>query len=91
MKLADALFNWLQITLVAEARPTDAAAQETVRFFSEILEQDHQVLDVRIVHVDDTMYFVQFESSGKSRKQMFDRESAEQLLRDLESNPIYLN
>ncbi|KHF29873.1 hypothetical protein LR68_01352 [Anoxybacillus sp. BCO1] len=32
MKLQDAVYNWLTITVVAHARPDDAAAQETERF-----------------------------------------------------------
>ncbi len=34
MNLQDTLFNWLQISIVAEARPEDGAARETKDFFS---------------------------------------------------------
>ena len=33
MRLDDALFNWLQIQMVAEAGPDDRAAAETRDFF----------------------------------------------------------
>ncbi len=33
MNLQDTLFNWLQISIVAEARPEDGAARETKDFF----------------------------------------------------------
>ena len=89
MNLQDALFNWLQIRIVADARPEDNAALETCQFFAGILEEDHKLQHFQIVRVDDTMYHVQYESEGKTKKQLIDREAAEQLLHDIESNPKY--
>lgn len=89
MKLQDALFNWLQIRIVADARPDDNAARETAEFFAEILREDHHLRDVTVALVDETMYHVQYESEGKTKRQLFDRESAEQLLADIEANPKY--
>ena len=37
MKLTDALFNWLQIRIVGDARPRDRSARDTVQFFEQIL------------------------------------------------------
>ncbi|WP_313779628.1 hypothetical protein [Paenibacillus larvae] len=34
MKLQDALLNWLQIYIVAEARPDDGAAVQTKQFLN---------------------------------------------------------
>ena len=39
MRLDDALFNWLQIQIVAEARPDDNAAAETRDFFLRDLDR----------------------------------------------------
>lgn len=89
MKLQDALFNWLQIRLVAEARPDDNAAQETESFFAEILRDDHKLADVRIAKTDETMVHVRYEQDNKTKTQMFDKEQAEQLLRDITDNPKY--
>lgn len=89
MKLQDALFNWLQIKLVADARPDDNAAQETLDFFTEILTDDHKLTSFQVTTVDDTMYYVQYEADGKSKTQMFDREAADQLLQDILENPKY--
>ncbi len=89
MNLQDALFNWLQIKIVADARPHDEAAQRTVDFFADILRTDHKLEQFRIDRVDDTMIHVQYAQGGKSKKQMFDREAAEKLLEDIRSNPKY--
>lgn len=88
MQLRDALFNWLQIAIVAEARPTDGAAQETRAFFEEILHDDHG-LTAFSKEADETMYHIRYEIGGRSLKLMFDRESAEQLLADIHANPKY--
>jgi hypothetical protein len=89
MMLQDALFNWLQIKLVADARPEDRAAKETQEFFEQILREDHALTNFFIARTDETMVYVQYESEGKSKKQLFDRESAEKLLEDIRSNPKY--
>ncbi|CAG7620379.1 hypothetical protein ACFQI7_05815 [Paenibacillus allorhizosphaerae] len=88
MNLQDALFNWLQIRIVAEARPDDQAAQETKQFFEDILREDHK-LDEFSVTSDETMYRIKYGSGEQRKLQMFDRESAEQLLSDINSNPKY--
>jgi hypothetical protein len=89
MKLDDALFNWLQIKLVADARPSDEAAKETELFFREILTEDHGLDEFSVSHVDNTMCYVSFTKEDKKKTQMYDRQAAEQLLIDINSNPKY--
>lgn len=89
MKLEDALFNWLQIHLVAEARPEDKAAGETVRFFEQILREDHGLTEFVIGAMDATMVHVRYTASGKTKMQMYGREQAEQLLADIDSDSKY--
>lgn len=89
MKLQDALYNWLQIRMVADARPDDKAALDTCEFFAAILREDHQVSEFGITAIDDTMVHVRMVMEGKPKKQMFPREAAEQLLHDINSNPKY--
>jgi hypothetical protein len=89
MVLQDALFNWLQIKIVSDARPEDGAAKETLGFFEQILTEDHKLTSFSISGSDETMLYVQYEVDGKSKKQMIDRERAEQLLTDINSNPKY--
>ncbi|MDQ0059379.1 hypothetical protein [Paenibacillus harenae] len=89
MRLEDALFNWLQIQIVSAARPDDGAAADTLSFFAQILIEDHQVSHFEIAKTDDTMIHLKYEKDGRSKLQLFPRESAEQLLADIESNPKY--
>ncbi|MBD2870149.1 hypothetical protein [Paenibacillus arenilitoris] len=89
MKLEDAMFNWLQIRLVADARPDDRAAIDTADFFEQILREDHGLTDFAIAKTDATMIHVKFEKDGRLKLQLYPREEAEQLLADIESNPKY--
>jgi len=88
MKLQDAIFNWLQISLVAEARPQDGAARETMEFFETILREDHALS--RFLYVcDDSVCTVEYSQDGQDKLLRYDRELAEQLLTDINSNPKY--
>ncbi|MGG1637797.1 hypothetical protein [Paenibacillus sp. NRS-1760] len=89
MKFEDALFNWLQIKLVADARPDDNAAFETLTFFEQILTEDHGLTEFVITKTDDTMVHVKYEKDGRTKLQLYPRELGEQLLTDIESNPKY--
>lgn len=89
MNLHNALFNWLQIKIVLDARPDDRAAKDTLDFFAEILQEDHKLAHFQISQVDDTMYHIQYETEGVSKNQKFDRDTSEQLLSDIISNPKY--
>ena len=89
MRLEDALFNWLQIKLVEQGRPDDNAARETALFFEQILKEDHGLELFAIGNVDDTMYHVNYVKEGMKKTRMIDRESAEQLLVDINANPKY--
>jgi hypothetical protein len=89
MNLQDTLFNWLQMKIVAEARPDDRAAVDTLEFFDQILREDHKLSDFLLERKDGPMIHVRYESDGKSKLQMFDRETAERLLTEIEENPKY--
>ncbi|MOA19209.1 hypothetical protein D3C78_1395740 [compost metagenome] len=89
MKLEAALFNWLQIKLVSDARPDDGAAEETALFFEQILIEDHGLSNFAIANTDQTMIHVKYEKDGHVKLQLFPREQAEQLLADIEANPKY--
>ena len=89
MKADDALFNWLQIRLVADARPRDEAALETLRFFERMLEEDHGIRAPAIGKRDGTMYHITYAAENRRKTRMFDREAAERLLADIEAYPQY--
>jgi hypothetical protein len=86
MTLQDALFNWLQINLVAEARPDDNAARETRDFFEQILREDHGLTHVEVSDADETTILLRYTADGETKTQSYDREQAEQLLRDIEGH-----
>lgn len=89
MKFEDALFNWLQIQLVADARPEDQAAIETLAFFAQVLTEDHGLTSFVVAKTDETMIHVKYEKDGRSKLQLYPRELGSQLLTDIESNPKY--
>lgn len=89
MRFEDALFNWLQMEIVAEARPDDRAAADTRDFFLQILTEDHDVARIAITARDDSFLHVEYERSGRTASQQVRRETAEQLLADIIANPKY--
>ncbi|EMA6341313.1 hypothetical protein ACO11K_001155 [Bacillus cytotoxicus] len=56
----DALYNWLTIKIIVEARPDDIAAQETYELFHNILYEDHQLKNVKVEKREE-MYIVTYE------------------------------
>lgn len=89
MNLRDALYNWLQIKLVAIDRPEDQAAQETLQFFATILQEDHKLDSFEVVDIDDCTLGVKYRNKQEEAIEKFDRELTEQLLHDINSNPKY--
>ncbi|ALS27329.1 hypothetical protein ABEV74_16695 [Paenibacillus cisolokensis] len=89
MRLEDALFNWLQMRIVCDARPDDGAAFKTLDFFAQILAEDHGITGMAIVRQDETVIDVRLEKDGETIMKRMDRESAEQLLHDINANPKY--
>lgn len=89
MRLEDALFNWLQIRIVADERPDDHAARDTLAFFEQILREDHHLTSFTIANTDETMIHVRYEKDSRVKLQLYPREAGEQLLRDIVDNPKY--
>lgn len=89
MRLEDALFNWLQIKLVAEGRPDDEAAKRTLEFFEEILRDDHGLQQVTVASMDSGLIEVTYEKDGEPFTRTYPREAGEALLQDIISNPKY--
>ena len=44
----DALYNWLTIKTVAEARPDDSAAKETYLLFQNMVYEEHKLRNVEV-------------------------------------------
>jgi hypothetical protein len=88
MTLDDAIFNWLQIKYVAEQRKDDGAAQDTMQFFEEMLEEDFKLEGIK-VEIDEGMYVVNFVYEEKDQEKRHPVEFVRQLFLDIESEPKY--
>lgn len=82
----DALYNWLTIKIVAEARPHDAAAQETYSLFRHILHEDHQVKHVTVEKKED-MYLVTYEQEKNVKSTKFPLELIDCFLEQMNREP----
>ncbi|WP_040948407.1 hypothetical protein [Gorillibacterium massiliense] len=88
MDLESALFNWLQIKIVADGRPDDPSAQDTATFFDQILREDHGITSIR-TEVSEDLIAIFYELNGEEQRKRFDRTYAEKLLHDIESEPRF--
>lgn len=82
----DALYNWLTIKVVSEARPEDSAARETKELFEKILREDHGIYDLDI-SMDETMYQVAYTVNGESKTSRFPIELINVLLNQINEQP----
>jgi hypothetical protein len=89
MKLQDALFNWLQMKIVVDARPDDRAAIETRDFFEQILSEDHRMTRFEVIKSDGPFISIEYVVDDTVSEMKFPRETAEQLLHDINDNPKY--
>ncbi|MCH5584012.1 hypothetical protein MK805_03415 [Shimazuella sp. AN120528] len=88
MQQKDALFNWLQIKIVWEARPSDVSAKDTVEFFQTMLKEDHEVTAIEMKKQDHA-YHVSYHQKGEEYTISFPGELAEKLLKDITEEPKY--
>ena len=84
--LQDALYNWLTIKVVSDARPDDGPAKETTTLFEEILTDEYGVKNIQ-VSKDERMYSLQFEKDGEERSSKFPIELIEVMLNQIQSEP----
>ncbi|PFE05855.1 hypothetical protein COE15_03145 [Bacillus cereus] len=82
----DTLYNWLTIKTVAEARPNDAAAQETYLLFHDMLHEDHQLSDVEVEKKED-MYLVTYKRGGEKHSTRFPVELIDCFLDQMRQEP----
>ncbi|KXG43796.1 hypothetical protein [Tepidibacillus decaturensis] len=88
MDLRDAIFNWIQITVVHKARPEDHAAKDTSEFFKQILIEDHKIEEIRYER-DPFFYTITYRIEGKEDKITFGTGLVDKLLEDIENEPKY--
>ncbi|WP_156922047.1 hypothetical protein [Cohnella thermotolerans] len=82
--MTDTLFYWLQTKLMTERRPDDEAARESLRYFAQILSEDHGLDALEVASRDRSKIYVSYRDKELSVHTVwFDREAAEQLGNDL--------
>ncbi|WP_108669838.1 hypothetical protein [Peribacillus acanthi] len=84
--LQDALYNWLTIKVVCDARPDDTAAIETEIMFRNILENDHRV-EVKGIRTDEDMYFIDFSQESEDKSVRFPAELIDVMLNQIQAEP----
>lgn len=82
----DALYNWLTIKIVRDARPEDTAAKDTTELFEDILTNEHHVSNI-VITTDDLMYYVEYQQGEETKKTRFPRELIEVTLDQINQNP----
>ncbi|MCC3357619.1 hypothetical protein [Bacillus sp. REN16] len=84
--LQDAIYNWLTIKIVAEARPDDKAAKDTCDLFEDILVNEFKFQDID-VQKDDVMYFVKYTIDGEEKSARFPIELIEVMHDQIQEHP----
>jgi hypothetical protein len=84
--LQDTLYNWLTIKVVAEARPDDKSAQDTMKLFESILTDDHKLTEISVTK-DDPMYYVSYIKDGVAQKIRFPIELIDVMLEQIKNEP----
>jgi len=86
MQLTDTLFYWLQTKRMTERRPEDEAARESLRYFTQILSDDHELESFETLNEgrDEGKIYVAYQVRGQAAKTVwFDRVAVEQLANEL--------
>ncbi|KOO50604.1 hypothetical protein [Priestia koreensis] len=84
--IQDALYNWLTIKKVADARPDDYAAQETFTLFDHMLKDDHHVENVTIIEHEE-MYEVIYSRQQEEKKTRFPKELVDAMYDHIKREP----
>ncbi|MBD3106868.1 hypothetical protein IEO70_00560 [Bacillus sp. AGMB 02131] len=84
--LQDAIYNWLSIKVVCEARPDDTAAKETEQDFSRLLQEEYAVSHIQ-VEKEEELYFVSCHSKGEEHTYRFPKELIDCMLDSIKENP----
>ncbi|MFT4416068.1 hypothetical protein ACLM5H_19585 [Fredinandcohnia humi] len=84
--LQDALYNWLTIKVVAEARPDDTAAIDTMELFEDILINEFKVRDITITK-DEVMYLITYSIEGEEKSAKFPVELIDIMHNQIQKNP----
>ncbi|WLR52184.1 hypothetical protein LC040_04545 [Bacillus tianshenii] len=84
--LQDAVYNWLTIKVVYDARPEDESARNTFQLFDDILREDFHVSEA-VVEKDDVLYKVTCVQDGEEKKLQFPVELIDIMITQIEEQP----
>jgi hypothetical protein len=82
----DAIYNWLTIKAMSDARPEDKAARETYDLFNDMLQSDHGIRKVTVERLDD-MYLVTYETEEQTKTARFPLELIDCFLDQMNREP----
>ncbi|MGX6442092.1 hypothetical protein ACWM35_02505 [Neobacillus sp. K501] len=82
----DALYNWLSIKVVCDARPEDTAARETLDLFDDMIMNEYRLTNIEVT-TDEMMYYVSYIQGGETKKTRFPRELIEVMLNQINEEP----
>ncbi|MFS0558604.1 hypothetical protein [Brevibacillus sp. 179-C9.3 HS] len=88
MKREDALFNWLQIQVVADARPEDRSALDTAAFFLQLLQEDHLITEIGY-RQEGSWYVLVGTADSQPIEARYPAESVQSLLAAIEGEPKF--
>ena len=89
--LQDTLYNWLTIKVVADARPDDTAAQDTLELFMSFLKEDHKVEILEVIKEDPMYYIIYSTEDGDSKKVRFPIELIDVMIDQINNEPDKYN
>lgn len=82
----DAIYNWLTIKVVMDHRPEDAAANETVLWFEQTLQEKFGLTEYSYKKSDE-WYTVSFKVGGAVKELRFPEDMIEVMLHQILQNP----
>lgn len=82
----DAIYNWLSIRVVVDARPDDNAACETEAWFATSLTEEHHISNVKYVK-EDERYFVTYMQNGQTKQMKFPADMIDMMINQIEKFP----
>lgn len=84
--LQDALYNWLTIKVVVDARPDDTAAVDTYNLFDDILVNEFHVSNIKI-NKDEEMYYLSYTIDGEEKTRRYPVELIDVIRDQIQSSP----
>ncbi|WP_394232660.1 hypothetical protein [Niallia oryzisoli] len=85
-KVQDAIYNWLTIKVVTDARPDDQAAAETEQMFMSIITVELGLSEI-YVKKDNGFYHISYVKEGEQQTTRFPQELIEVMINQINESP----